>query len=165
MWLEFADWPHCRADPAICRDVGRHVPITGCTQTGIFTLANLCGSIGSAPPYGFVLTQSSRNVSGTFTLGSLAFGSTGGTVDANGSLGLSSTHTESGVTIVATWALNMPASAIAGTLTQVWTSNGSAGQATVVGTISTAGRTAAFVPRTRQAPRSVQDLIEAVSQP
>jgi len=134
--------------------------ITGCNQTGIFVTANLCSSLGAAPPYTFNLSQSQRNVTGTFTLGSVSFPSTGGTIGNDGSLGLNATTVSSGITVAVTWALNMPASSITGSITQVWTATG-LGQANVAGTISTANHTAGLV-RTIQA-RSVQELVAGAS--
>lgn len=138
--------------------------ITGCNQTGIFVTANLCSSLGAAPPYSFQLSQSQRNVTGTFTLGSVNFPSTGGTIGADGSLGLNATTVSSGITVAVTWALNMPASSITGTITQVWTATG-LGQANVAGTISTANHTA-VAARTLHAivPRTVDEFIAAITQ-
>lgn len=140
--------------------------ITGCTQSGAFTLANLCSTLGAAPRYTFTLSQSQRNVTGSFALGSIQFPNTGGSVGSDGSLGLSATYvdTASGIAIAVTWALNMPASAITGTVTQVWTASG-AGQANVVGTISTASRTGASLPHLTIEHRSLGDLVGAAGQP
>jgi len=138
--------------------------ISGCNQTGGVAAANICGNLGNVAPYGFILTQSARNVSGSFTLGSISFPSTGGTVGQDGSLPLQATTVQSGITIVVTWALNLPVSSLTGTVTQIWTSNVLSGQANVVGTISTANRSA-FTARTLFVPRSVQELVTAVGEP
>lgn len=134
--------------------------ITGCNQTGAFSLANLCSTLGAAPRYSFTLSQSQRNVTGSFALGTIQFPSTGGAVGTDGSLGLNATYVDnaSGIAIAVTWALNMPASTITGTVSQVWTASG-AGQANVVGTISTATRTAAALPHLTGQSRSLRDLV------
>jgi hypothetical protein len=59
--------------------------ITGCNQTGQIAIANICGALGGTPPYTFALTQSQRNVSGSFGLGSIQFPNTGGTIGQDGS--------------------------------------------------------------------------------
>jgi hypothetical protein len=116
--------------------------ITGCNQSGSVALANLCGSIGGSAPYTFSLTQNGRNVSGSFFLGSISFPNTGGTVAQDGSLALQGTSISNGITIVVNWALNMPAAALTGTVSQQWTSNGLTGQANVVGSVTTSIRNA-----------------------
>jgi hypothetical protein len=139
--------------------------ITGCNQTGGVALANICGSLGATPPYTFSLTQSSRNVSGSFALGSIQFPNTGGTIAQDGSLALSGTTVSSGITIVVNWALNMPAQAITGTITQQWTSDTLSGTVTVTGSINNAIRaastTAAVSPQ--RTIRTPSDLATAVS--
>jgi hypothetical protein len=117
--------------------------ITGCTQSGGVALANICGNLGATPPYSFSLTQSGTNVSGSFALGSVSFPNVGGTVRSDGSLSLQGTSVSNGITVVVTWALNMPANALTGTITQQWTSTGLSGSATVTGNINTAIRSAA----------------------
>jgi len=116
--------------------------VTGCNQSGQVAAVGLCDSLGQTLPYGFNLTQSDRNVSGSFTLGSLQFPNTGGTVAQDESLPLSATYVADGVTIVVNWALNMPAQAITGTITQQWTSVGLTGSATLTGSINSAIRAA-----------------------
>lgn len=112
--------------------------ISGCNQSGGIALANICGNLGSSAPYTFALTQSSRNVSGSFALGNITFPNTGGSVAQDGSLALTGTTVSNGITIVVNWALTLPSTAISGTLTQRWTSDTLSGVANVVGTISTA---------------------------
>lgn len=126
--------------------------ITGCNQSGGVALANVCGSLGNAPPYRFVLTQSDRNVSGSFSLGSIQFPSTGGSVAQDGSLALSATSVSNSITVVVNWALTLPSQALAGTITQNWQSSGLTGSATVAGSINTAIRSNVT---TTQAPLSV----------
>ena len=119
--------------------------ITGCTQTGQVAVANICGSLGNTPPYTFNLTQSQRNVSGAFTLGSVQFPNTGGTIAEDGSVALSGTSVSNGITVVVNWALNMPAQAITGTITQRWTSTGLTGSATVAGNVNSAIKSASAI--------------------
>jgi hypothetical protein len=87
-----------------------------------------------------VLAQSNTSVTGSFTLGTIQFPSTGATIGSDGSLSLSATTIQNGITIIVTWNLNLPASAITGSITQVWTSTTLSGQANVTGIISTAIR-------------------------
>jgi hypothetical protein len=112
--------------------------ITGCTQTGGIALANICGALGQTPPYRMSLTQSSRNVSGTFTLGSVAFPQTGGTVGTDTSLQLNGTSISNGITIVVSWNLRNSANQMTGNISQQWASDTLSGGATVTGTINTA---------------------------
>jgi len=137
--------------------------ISGCNQTGGIALANVCGTLGSSAPYTFSLTESGRNVSGSFALGTISFPSTGGTIATDGSLALSGTSVSNDITIVVNWALNMPTTVMTGTITQIWTSNVLSGQVNVVGTISNATRTAAVVRSATIQPRSVQELLNAVT--
>jgi hypothetical protein len=137
--------------------------ITGCNQSGGVAAANICGTLGSSAPYTFSLTQSSRNVSGSFALGTVGFPNTGGTVGQDGSLALSATTVNSGITIVVNWALNMPAAAITGTIAQIWTSNVLSGQVNVVGSISTATRTSSLARSLTFQPRSVQELLNGLT--
>jgi hypothetical protein len=138
--------------------------ITGCTQSGGVSLANICGALGNTPPYSMSLTQSSRNVSGTFMLGSIAFPSTGGTVGADGSLQLNSTEVANGITIIASWNLNMPTTALSGTISQQWASSTLSGGATVTGTISTALHSAAaLAPTSLRSILTPSDLARAIA--
>lgn len=123
--------------------------VTGCSQSGQVALANLCATIIGSPPYQFSLTQSDRNVSGTFSLGGVPFPNTSGTVAQNGTLALSATSATPGVNIVANWALNISNSVLAGTVTQQWTSPGLTGSATINGTINSAIRGASTSDRYR----------------
>jgi hypothetical protein len=152
--------PSAPSEPPIPQYAGSwagQYTVTGCNQSGGVAIANICGLLGSAPPYSFTLSQSGRSVTGSFALGSIQFPSTGGTIASGGSLGLQATTISNGVTIIVTWALNMNTS-LTGTVTQVWTSTTLSGQANVVGTISTANRTA-FTAHTLFAPRSVAELV------
>lgn len=112
--------------------------ISGCTQTGGVALANICGSLGQTPPYRMNLTQSSRNVSGTFTLGTITFPQTGGTVGTDTSLQLNGTSVSNGITVVVSWNLRNSANQMTGNISQQWASDTLSGGATVTGTINTA---------------------------
>jgi hypothetical protein len=114
--------------------------ITGCTQTGGIALGNICGALGSSAPFRFALSQSSTSVTGSFALGSINFGSTGGTVDQGGSLALQATSVSNGVTIIVTWHLSVSSGTLTGTITQIWTSDTLSGQVNVAGTITSAIR-------------------------
>jgi len=137
--------------------------ITGCTQTGGVALANICGSLGNAPPYGFLLTQSGSNVSGSFSLGSIQFTGVGGTVGSDGSLAVQGTTITGGVTIVVRWSLTMPSTVMGGTVSQTWTSDTLSGSATVVGSISTALHGAGLI-RTQATPRTASEVAAAAAQ-
>ena len=119
--------------------------ITGCTQTGGVALANICGALGQTPPYRMSLTQSSRNVSGTFTLGTIAFPQTGGTVGTDGSLQLNGTSISNGITIVVSWNLRNSVSQMSGNISQQWASDTLSGGATVAGTINSAIHSASLL--------------------
>lgn len=114
--------------------------LTGCNQSGGVGLANLCSAVGTTAPYSFSLTQGGPNVSGTFTLGSVTFPNTGGTVAQDGSLALSATHVANGLTTIATWALQFAGSTLIGTTTQTIQSSTLSGSVVIVGTINNAIR-------------------------
>ena len=137
--------------------------ITGCTQSGGVGLANICGAIGVTAPYAFTLNQSGRSVTGSFTLGSIPFPSTGGTIGTDGSLALSATSQNNGITIIANWALTLPSTALAGTITQVWTSTTLSGQANVAGVIGTAVHAAAASRPGLVVPESLEEAVRAIA--
>lgn len=140
--------------------------LTGCNQNGTIAAANLCGSLGTTSPYTFNLTQSSTNVSGSFALGTIQFQNVGGTVKSDGSLALQGTSVSNGITIVVNWALNIPASALSGTVTQQWTSTGLSGSATVAGSINSAIRaqnSSAFVTAPALLSGGLREVIGAVA--
>lgn len=112
--------------------------IVNCVQTGGIAVANVCGTLGASAPYQMVLAQSNTSVTGSFSLGGIQFPSTGATIGSDGSLGLSATTVLNGITIMVTWNLNLPASAITGSIIQVWTAPTLSGQVNVSGTINTA---------------------------
>ena len=62
------------------------------------------------------LTQTGRNVSGTFRLGSIEFPSTGGAVGTDDSLQLNATLNNDGVTIIVSWNLRMASNQMSGTI-------------------------------------------------
>jgi hypothetical protein len=86
------------------------------------------------------LTQTGRNVSGTFRLGQIEFPQTGGSVGNDGSLALNGTSQSNGITIVVAWNLHKSATAITGTVSQNWASATLSGGATVTGQINTSNR-------------------------
>jgi hypothetical protein len=137
--------------------------ISGCNQTGGMALANLCGSLGTSAPYGFSLTQNGTSVTGSFTLGTVNFANTGGTIAPGGSLALTGTTVTSGITIVVNWALNLSGSTLTGTVSQNWTSDTLSGQVNVVGTISNASHTAAAGAMRFDNPQSLGDLVRALT--
>jgi hypothetical protein len=119
--------------------------VTGCTQNGGVALANICGALGNTPPYSMNLSQTGRNVAGTFRLGSIDFPSTGGAVGSDNSLQLNATSLNNGVTIVVSWNLRMATNQMSGTVSQQWASDTLSGGATVAGTINTATRSLAVL--------------------
>lgn len=135
--------------------------VTGCNQTGDFATFNLCGSVGASAPYRFNLTQSQRNVTGSFTLGSVTFPSTGGTVASDGTLALTATQVDNGITIQVQWALSLP-NALAGNITSTWSSQGIVGNMIIRGTISTATKTAAIVAPAARQPGTIYDTLRAL---
>jgi len=138
--------------------------VTGCTQSGGMALANPCGLMGTTPRYSITLTQNGTSATGSFTLGSLAFPSTGGTILSDGSLALSATYFSDGITIITNWALHNSGNAITGTVTQLWQSTTLSGQANVAGTIGTAVHSAAVTAITTTAPRTIEGLAQAVGE-
>lgn len=144
---------------------GGNYTITGCTQSGGVSLANICGALGNSAPYHFNFTQSQRSVTGSFTLGSVTFPSTGGTVNTDGSMQLQATSINSGITVIVTWNLTNSGNAIGGTVSQVWTSTSLSGQANVAGNITSAVKGASAKVPPVVAPQSVSDLVRAMNQP
>lgn len=136
--------------------------ITGCTQAGGVALANLCASLGSTPPYSFSFTQGGQNVSGTFTLGSITFPNTGGTVAKDGSLALSATNIANGLTTVVNWALQFPGASIIGTVTQNIQSSTLSGSAVIAGSINSAIR-GNLMPSVLPPPVSLMDAIQRLN--
>jgi hypothetical protein len=142
--------------------------ITGCTQSGQAASTNICAILGTTPPYSFSLTQSDRDVAGSFTLGAVGFPAPGGVIAQDGSLQLSGTTVSFGITLVVDWALNMPAQAITGTTTQQWTSTGPTGAltgaASITGTINSATRSASAAGAvSANTIRQLADLAAAMS--
>ena len=135
--------------------------ITGCTQSGGVALANVCGLLGNTPAYTMTLTQTGRNVSGTFRLGSIEFPSTGGAVGTDDSLQLNATSNNDGVTIIVSWNLRMASNQMSGTISQQWASSTLSGGATVAGSINTANRSlvAQVAPGSPSSPASTLEAL------
>ena len=114
--------------------------VTGCTETGVIALLDLCADLegdDDSLALSMSLTQASRNVTGAFTVSDLVFPGSDGTVAPNGTLALSGTLKEDGVTIVADWTLTKsPESDMGGTLSLTFTGDGVSGQVKVVGQIT-----------------------------
>lgn len=136
--------------------------VTGCNQTGGVALANICGSLGQTPPYRLSFTQSNRNVSGNFTLGSIVFPNTGGSVAQDGSLQIAATTQTNGITVIVNWALNFPSTAITGTITQNWQSDTLSGSAVVAGSINSAIR-GNLAPSSSPFPRTLEEAIRRMN--
>lgn len=140
--------------------------ITGCTQSGGVALANICGSLGQTPPYSMSLTQSARNVSGTFSLGSIQFPTTGGSVGQDGSLQLNATSNSNGITIIVAWNLRMTGTQMNGTISQNWASSTLSGGANVSGTINTAIHgTASTAPAANLTRTTLSGLAQLAARP
>ena len=103
--------------------------------------AGFCSQAQSGPAsVSFVLTQSNRNVTGTFQLGSLEFPSVTGTIAADGALTLSATRSDL-LSIEASWTLKQTVGGvIVGQTRQVWRSAGVSGEGTLDGQFSGATR-------------------------
>jgi hypothetical protein len=119
--------------------------ITGCNQSGDVSLADICGILGDSAGYTFSLTQSGRNVSGSFALGGVTFPATSASVANDGTLALSATSVTGGVSILVNWVLTTTASGLGGTVSQRWTSSGLSGEANVSGRISNSARGSTLV--------------------
>jgi len=115
--------------------------ITGCSQSGDVSLADVCGLLGNSAGYTFSLTQNGRSITGTFALGGVTFPATSGSVASDGTLALSATAVNGDVSVRVNWVLNSTGSDLTGTLTQRWTASGLSGEANVSGRISNSART------------------------
>ena len=72
-------------------------------------------------------------MSGTFTLGSIGFSANSATEANDGSLTMTGTTVFNGVNIAVTWNLTEPAGILNGTISQVSSGAGFAGQMTMTG--------------------------------
>ncbi len=115
--------------------------VATCTATAAMNDAGFCSQAQSGPAsVSFVLTQSNRNVTGTFQLGSLEFPSVTGTIAADGALTLSATRSDL-LSIEASWTLKQTVGGvIVGQTRQVWRSAGVSGEGTLDGQFSGATR-------------------------
>jgi hypothetical protein len=138
--------------------------VTGCNQSGDISLADICGILGNSAGYTFSLTQTGRNVSGSFALGGVSFPSTSGSVANDGTLALSATSVTGEVRVAASWVLNTTSSGIGGSLTQRWTATGLSGEANVAGRISNSARTSTVVPSpATSGAHSLTELVRAIA--
>jgi hypothetical protein len=93
--------------------------------------ASLCNSetVGTTGPFSLTLTQSGSVVSGPFTIGSIAFPSTGATISSTGVLTLQSsvTTTVGGATSTAQgdWTLSLSGASLSGTAAAIVSGGGS----------------------------------------
>jgi len=137
--------------------------ITGCTATGQFLDANLCGQLPApSAPYLFHLSQSGDAVTGDFFLGTIDFPGVNSTISLGGALTMHAIGvTPATIKIDATWNLDASQPArLAGTVAHVWTSPDVTGQMNVTGTISNASRSAR-VP-TSVVPASLGDAVRSI---
>ena len=116
--------------------------ISSCTNSGFFADAALCSSVqNTTADFGFVLTQSNRTVTGTFSLGSLSSSSVSAAIGNDGSLILAAPVTQGSFTLNTTWTLQQAtAGALSGQTRQVWTAAGQSGDAVLQGPIVSATR-------------------------
>jgi len=146
--------------------------VSSCTENGQFgTLAIVCGSFanGSVWPYGMVINQADRTVSGTFVLGSINFAFSNTTIASDGSLTITGTGTAPGfgtvINITPTWTLRLNGSLLAGSITQIWSAPGVSGQSNIVGNISSSTKTTVVASQTAPAavaPRSIGEWLSAL---
>lgn len=110
--------------------------VLSCTDSG--DGAGVCASapVGAIGAYSLTLSQSGTLVTGPFTIGTLAFASTGGTIAADGSLSLRQSNQANGITDTAQWTLTVSAGQLHGTFQA--TSSTSTGAFTLTGQIATA---------------------------
>jgi hypothetical protein len=112
--------------------------VTACTPTGDFVGADPCTALGTLGAFQLNLTQAKTTVTGSFSLGAIAFQVPGSGVANDGSLTLVGTTNFSGILITCTFNLTEPTSTtLAGSIGQLWTSPGVNGQLTVNGTLNT----------------------------
>jgi hypothetical protein len=107
--------------------------VRSCTQTGIFTSANLCTStfvVNHVLPTTMTLTQNGTSVAGTFFLGSVAFGSVNGPIESDGATSFSATGVDTSVAITTvSWRINSPqVGRVTGVHSQLWRANGASGE-------------------------------------
>jgi len=139
--------------------------VSSCTNSGFFADAALCGSVlNTTAAFGFVLAQSNRTVTGTFSLGSLNSPAVSATIANDGSLVLAAPVAQGSFTLTTTWTLQQAtAGALTGQTRQVWTAAGQSGDAVLQGPIVSAARVTG-VRRNQTLPQlsgtSLQQLVD-----
>lgn len=138
------------------------VSATGCTQTGTIALADVCGTFsGRTFPYVLNIAQNgvTNAVNGTFTLGQVPFTMVQSTVTSSG-VTFTGTSINDTLTIQVTWNLTSP---IVGSLTQIWSSSGLTGQATVTGVLASAVKTGSVDRQPAATPQSIPEFMRALT--
>jgi hypothetical protein len=140
--------------------------VSSCTNSGFFADAALCGSVvNTTAAFSFVLSQSNRTVTGTFSLGALTSPAVSATIGSDGALTLSARLLQNVFTIDTTWTLQQAtAGALTGQTRQVWTASGQSGEAVLQGSIVSATRVSGL--RLNQSPQlsritSLHQLVDA----
>jgi hypothetical protein len=136
--------------------------VSSCTSTGFFADAALCGSVlNTTAAATFVLAQTDRAVTGTFSLGTLNSPSLSVTIGGDGALSLAAPISQGVFTIDTTWTLQQAtAGVLTGQTRQVWTASGQSGEAVLQGSIVSATRASSALA---VAPLP-QQLLERLSQ-
>jgi len=146
--------------------------ITSCIQNGQFAAVDVCSLFtnGQVLPDSFLFSQTDRNVSGTFLLGSLNFAFPTSTIASDGGLTITGSGTAPGfgevVNVTPTWSLRLTGTTLTGSIVQVWVGAGLTGQATINGSMSTSTKTAVVASQTAPAavaPRSIKDVWSALT--
>lgn len=156
-----------RGLPTLAGTFGGTYTVTSCAQGGDIAAADVCSTtaVGTALSYVFTFTQSADVVSGKFFLGTAEFDNVSGTISLGGTLSFSGRAINTGAVFVdSTWNLSLPRPNSFGsssTVTTVFTATGLSGSATVVGSLTTLGKSAT-VPQ-GALPLTIADAARALS--
>jgi hypothetical protein len=94
--------------------------VQSCAQSGAFAESNFCATLPGSAQTALTLTQSQNTVSGSFSLGTIAFPAFTGQIDANGTLTFTATSTTDPA-ITAAWVTTVAADGrLTGNITQIW---------------------------------------------
>ena len=148
--------------------------VRSCTQSGVFTQSNFCGSTpaNTVLPTSMTLTQNGAAISGQFFLGTLSFTPFTGPVEGDGSVAFTGASTSgSSISIDVSWRINAALDGrLTGRHTQVWRATGLSGEGRIESDIvdwlnRTSSQTAPAPFVGPMSFGSLKDALRAVSQP
>jgi hypothetical protein len=136
-----------RALPNFAGTFSGNYRVTNCTESGQVAAADVCKNApaGTRVPFTFIFSQTGSVIAGrVLVIGTDTLPPFSATIGAGGDVTVSGSVVVTGGFIVnTTWTIvQRTAGVITGTITQVWTSPGVSGQATVSGTIDSISKTA-----------------------